>query len=55
MKFNQRLYDNFRYGDATEAYNIGRYEIYAEAVIANKAIVDACLTENYKFEWMRLN
>jgi len=35
--------DNFHYMDESERYKLGEFSSYAEAVLACKAIVDACL------------
>lgn len=48
MTFHLRVYDNYHYGDETEAYNHGQYESYAEALIAAKAIVDEFFETNWK-------
>jgi len=47
MKLHLRIYDNFHYGDESEAYNHGQYETYAEALIGAKAIVDEFLKHNW--------
>ena len=48
MKFHLRVYDNFHYGDASEAYDYGAYSTYEEAIIGAKAIVDEFLVHNWK-------
>lgn len=52
--FHLRVYDNFHYGDETEAYNHGQYATYAEAVAGAKAIVDEFMEWNWR-ENMRPN
>lgn len=46
-KYHLRVYDNFHYGDESEAYDHGSYPTYQAAVIAAKAIVD----EFFKHNW----
>lgn len=48
MTFHLRVYDNYHYGDETEAYNHGQYETYAAAIIAAKAIVANFFETNWK-------
>ncbi len=47
-KYHLRVYDNFHYGDESEAYDHGSYPTYEAAVIAAKAIVDEFLNQNWK-------
>jgi len=46
MKFHLRVYDNFHYGDESEAYNHGQYETYEDAMVAAKAIVEEFFVHN---------
>ena len=48
MKYHLRIYDNFHYGDETEAYNHGGYATYEEALSAAQSIVDDFLRSNWK-------
>ncbi|HLN71904.1 MAG TPA: hypothetical protein VK205_01330 [Prolixibacteraceae bacterium] len=52
--FYLRVYDNYHYGDESEAYNHGQYATYAEAVAGAKAIVDEFMEWNWR-ENMRPN
>ena len=47
MKYNLKVYDNYHYGDESEAYNHGWYDTYEEAEIAAKAIVNESLEHNW--------
>ena len=48
MNFYLRVYDNYHYGDESEAYNHGSYPSYETAVAAAEAIVDEFLYANHK-------
>ena len=48
MSFHLRVYDNYHYGDESEAYDHGSYPSYESAVAAAEAIVDEFLYANYK-------
>ena len=39
MKFHLRIYDNFHYGNESEAYDHGQYDSYDEAVKGAQGIV----------------
>ena len=39
MKYHLRVYDNYHYGDESEAYNHGAYNTYEKAESAAKAIM----------------
>lgn len=52
--FYLRVYDNFHYGDESEAYNHGQYATYEEAITGAKAIVDEFMEWNWR-ENMRPN
>jgi hypothetical protein len=47
-KYHLRVYDNFHYGDESEAYDHGSYPTYEAAMIAAKAIVDEFFVSNWK-------
>ena len=47
-KYHLRVYDNFHYGDDSEAYNYGQFETYDLALIAAKKIVEESLRHEYK-------
>lgn len=47
-KYHLRVYDNYHYGDESEAYDYGEYATYEEAEIAAKAIVDEFFESNWK-------
>lgn len=46
--FYLRVYDNYHYGDESEAYNHGQYASYAEAIEGAKAIVDEFMVWNWR-------
>ena len=48
MKYHLKVFDNFHYGDESEAYDYGKFETYHEALIAAKAIVDEFLKTNWQ-------
>jgi len=48
MSFHLKVYDNFHYGDESEAYDHGHFNTYEEAVAGAKAIVDEFLEFNWK-------
>lgn len=48
MKYHLRVYDNFHYMDESEAYNLGQYETYEDAIVVAKAIVDDFFVHNWK-------
>jgi guanosine-3',5'-bis(diphosphate) 3'-pyrophosphohydrolase len=47
MKYNLKVYDNYHYGDESEAYNHGWYDTYEEAETTAKAIVNEFLEHNW--------
>lgn len=48
MKYHLRVYGNFHYMDESEAYNLGQYETYEDAIVAAKAIVEGFFVHNWK-------
>ena len=47
-KYHLRVYDNFHYGDDSEAYDYGQFEGYELALNAAKKIVEESLRHEYK-------
>ena len=47
MKYHLRVYDNYHYGDESEAYDYGDYNTYEGAESAAKAIVNEFLEHNW--------
>jgi len=47
-KYHLRVYDNFHYGDDSEAYDYGQFETYELALIAAKKEVESSLRHEYK-------
>ena len=47
MKYNLKVYDNYHYGDESEAYNHGWFDTYEEAENEAKAIVNEFLEHNW--------
>ena len=47
MKYHLRVYDNYHYGDESEAYDYGAYNTYEGAESAAKAIVDEFLEHHW--------
>ena len=47
-KYHLRVYDNYHYGDDSEAYDYGQFETYDLALIAAKKEVESCLRHEYK-------
>ena len=47
-KYHLRVYDNFHYGDDSEAYDYGQFETYDLALIAAKKEVESSLRHEYK-------
>ena len=47
MKYHLRVYDNYHYGDESEAYDHGAYNTYGEDKSVAKAIVDEFLEHNW--------
>jgi len=47
-KYHLRVYDNFHYGDDSEAYDYGQFETYELALIAAQKEVESSLRHEYK-------
>ena len=47
-KYHLRVYDNFHYGDDSEAYDYGQYDSYDLALTAAKKMVESSLRHEYK-------
>jgi hypothetical protein len=46
--YRLRVYDNFHYGDTSEAYDYGQFETYELALIAAKKMVESSLRHEFK-------